>query len=47
MKTPVLGGLRSGKRQLAEALAAGSGLNVSYIATARIGAAEMRERINL
>ena len=47
MKTLVLGGVRSGKSQLAEDMAAVGGLNVSYIATARVGDAEMRERIDL
>jgi adenosylcobinamide kinase/adenosylcobinamide-phosphate guanylyltransferase len=52
MKTLVLGGVRSGKSQLAENMAAAGNLNVSYIATARLsdagmGDAEMRERIDL
>ena len=47
MKTLVLGGVRSGKSQLAENMAAAGGLIVSYIATARVGDAEMRERIDL
>jgi adenosylcobinamide kinase/adenosylcobinamide-phosphate guanylyltransferase len=47
MKTLVLGGVRSGKSQLAEDMAAAGGLNVGYVATARVGDAEMRERIDL
>lgn len=43
--TLVTGGARSGKTGYAEALAAQSGLQVVYLATARPGDAEMRERI--
>ena len=45
MKTLILGGVRSGKSRLAEAMAAASGAAVSYIATAEAGDAEMRARI--
>lgn len=41
----ILGGARSGKSALAEHLAAGSGLECVYIATAGIGDAEMAARI--
>lgn len=46
MKTLLLGGVRSGKSQLAEDMAAASGLAVCYIATAVAGDAEMRARID-
>ncbi|MBI3570387.1 MAG: bifunctional adenosylcobinamide kinase/adenosylcobinamide-phosphate guanylyltransferase [Gammaproteobacteria bacterium] len=45
MKTLILGGVRSGKSRLAEALALKSNLPVTYIATATAGDAEMRARI--
>ena len=45
MKTLILGGVRSGKSRLAESLAARSGKPVTYIATAGVGDAEMRARI--
>ncbi len=45
MKTLILGGVRSGKSRLAEALARASGLPVTYIATATGDDAEMRARI--
>jgi adenosylcobinamide kinase/adenosylcobinamide-phosphate guanylyltransferase len=45
MKTLILGGVRSGKSRLAEALALRSGLPVTYIATALPGDEEMRQRI--
>jgi len=45
MITLITGGARSGKSAHAEALAAQSGLEVVYIATAHAGDAEMDERI--
>lgn len=45
MKTLILGGVRSGKSRLADALAQRSNLPVTYIATATAGDNEMRTRI--
>jgi adenosylcobinamide kinase/adenosylcobinamide-phosphate guanylyltransferase len=45
MKELILGGARSGKSRLAESLAANSGLDVTYIATAQAWDGEMRSRI--
>ncbi len=47
MITLITGGARSGKSGFAERLAAQSGLQVVYLATARAGDAEMGERIRL
>ena len=46
MKSLLLGGIRSGKSRLAEVLAADSGLEVCYIATAEARDDEMRARID-
>lgn len=46
MKTLVLGGVRSGKSRFAEEMAAVGGAEVSYLATAQAGDAEMRARID-
>lgn len=45
MKTLILGGARSGKSRMAESMAAASGGDVVYVATATVGDAEMRARI--
>lgn len=45
MITLIVGGARSGKSTLAERLAAESGKEVVYVATARVGDPEMRERV--
>lgn len=45
MKELILGGARSGKSALAEQRARASGLEVSYVATAEAGDAEMAARI--
>jgi adenosylcobinamide kinase/adenosylcobinamide-phosphate guanylyltransferase len=47
MKTFILGGARSGKSSYAEKLAADSGLEVVYIATAQVYDDEFAERIHL
>jgi len=47
MRTLILGGARSGKSAYAEQLAAASGKDVIYIATAQVGDAEMAQRIAL
>lgn len=45
MRTLILGGARSGKSRMAEAMASAHGGDVGYIATATCGDAEMRARI--
>lgn len=45
MKELILGGVRSGKSTLAEQHATASGLHVVYVATAKVGDEEMRDRI--
>jgi len=45
MKQLILGGVRSGKTRIAEQLAIDSSLDVTYVATATAGDAEMQERI--
>jgi adenosylcobinamide kinase / adenosylcobinamide-phosphate guanylyltransferase len=45
MKTLILGGARSGKSRYAESLAASSGLQVIYIATAQVADAEFAARV--
>ena len=47
MRTLILGGARSGKSRLAEQLAAGSGLPVTYIATSEPLDGEMNARVRL
>lgn len=44
-RTLVLGGIRSGKTAMAETLAAGSGCDVVYVATATVGDDEMAQRV--
>lgn len=46
MKTLILGGARSGKSRMAEAMAAASAANITVVATATAEDAEMRARIN-
>ncbi len=46
MKRLILGGVRSGKSRLAEKFALGSGLAVTYIATATVQDGAMQQRIN-
>ncbi len=44
-RTLVLGGIRSGKTAMAETLAADSGCDVLYVATATVGDDEMAQRV--
>lgn len=46
MRELILGGVRSGKSQLAEQHASASGLSVVYVATAQVRDAEMRSRVD-